>query len=253
MLSIPYIGNGTRGKGHVPPQFLLSLHRNIVLLHTNVHVLINIKLLCPSVVESLLCPCPWSPLLNYNLGQDSRLFCMCHCNYITTICIVEWSAPAVKNRPSPCGVIAFTRISDHHAVVFGGNYRNARSDDLFIFDLEHKVLCNTLSVCACVCVRVHACMCVCACVHVCVCVCERERERERILLYDRHRSQQACSYLLGYCWHSIGIQLCDRILDSFKSHIFIYHCYTNNITYLYYKEFNAQITKLVKKYSYKYY
>ena len=57
-------------------------------------------------------------------------------NYIN---IVEWSAPLVKNRPSPCGVMAFTRISDHHAVVFGGNYKIARSDDLFIFDLKNKV------------------------------------------------------------------------------------------------------------------
>ena len=54
---------------------------------------------------------------------------------------MEWSAPAVENRPSPCGAMTFTRISDHHAVMFGGNYKemNARSDDLFIFDLEKKV------------------------------------------------------------------------------------------------------------------
>ena len=68
---------------------------------------------------------------------------------------MEWSAPVVKNRPSPCGVMTFTRISDHHAVLFAGNYQNARSDDLFIFDLKNKV---------CVC------LCVCACVCVCVCV-----------------------------------------------------------------------------------
>ena len=52
---------------------------------------------------------------------------------------MEWSAPAVENRPSPCGVMAFTRISDHRAIVFGGNYKNARSDDLYIFDLKDKV------------------------------------------------------------------------------------------------------------------
>ena len=55
------------------------------------------------------------------------------------IYVVEWRAPAVENRPSPCGVIAFTRITDHHAVVFGGNYEIARSNDLFIFDLKQKV------------------------------------------------------------------------------------------------------------------
>ena len=58
---------------------------------------------------------------------------------LVEIDVVEWSTPAVKNRPSPCGVMAFTRISEHHAVVFGGNYQNAHSDDLFVFDLKHKV------------------------------------------------------------------------------------------------------------------
>ena len=72
---------------------------------------------------------------------DSQ-FCLCYA-YIGNFNVVEWSAPAVKNRPGPCGVIAFTRISDHHAVVFGGNYQNARSDDLFIFDLKHKVYTTT--------------------------------------------------------------------------------------------------------------
>ena len=52
---------------------------------------------------------------------------------------VEWSSPPVKNRPPPCGVVTFTRISDHHAVVFGGNYQDARSDDLFILDIKNKV------------------------------------------------------------------------------------------------------------------
>ena len=62
--------------------------------------------------------------------------------YITVVIMlitVEWSAPTVKNRPSPCRVMAFTRISDHHAIMFGGNYQNGQSDDLFIFDLKHKV------------------------------------------------------------------------------------------------------------------
>ena len=58
---------------------------------------------------------------------------------MSIIYIVEWTAPAVQNRPSPCGVVTFTRISDHRAIMFGGSYQNVRSDDLFIFDLEHKV------------------------------------------------------------------------------------------------------------------
>ena len=63
---------------------------------------------------------------------------------IVTMCIyyhllVEWSSPPAKNRPPPCGVVTFTRISDHHAVVFGGNYQNVRSDDLYILDLQTKV------------------------------------------------------------------------------------------------------------------
>ena len=59
---------------------------------------------------------------------------------VLDINVVEWSAPAVKNRPRPCGVVAFTRITDRHATVFAGNYKIARSDDLYIFDLKHKVL-----------------------------------------------------------------------------------------------------------------
>ena len=94
------------------------------------------------------------------LGQKSPLLILLLCSYITVAIIVimfitgEWSAPTVKNRPSPCMVMAFTRISDHRAIMFGGNYQNGRSNDLFIFDLEHKV-CTvrsykcTLYVCAC--------------------------------------------------------------------------------------------------------
>ncbi|XP_065887597.1 kelch domain-containing protein 2-like [Dysidea avara] len=57
---------------------------------------------------------------------------------------LEWSSPPVKNRPPPCGVVTFTRISDHHAVMFGGNYQNVRSDDLFILDLQTKEFTSTL-------------------------------------------------------------------------------------------------------------
>ena len=81
-----------------------------------------------------------------------EIFCVF---FIMEIDVVEWSAPVVKNRPSPCGVITFTRISDHHATVFAGNYQIARSDDLYIFDLKHKV-CMFM----CVCVRMRACVCV---------------------------------------------------------------------------------------------
>ncbi|XP_065887505.1 kelch domain-containing protein 1-like isoform X2 [Dysidea avara] len=57
---------------------------------------------------------------------------------------LEWSSPAVKNRPKPLRTLTFTRISDHHAVVFSGSYTTAWSEDLFVFNLKTKEFTSTL-------------------------------------------------------------------------------------------------------------
>ena len=37
------------------------------------------------------------------------------------------------------GVITFTRINNNKAVIYAGNYKDLRSDDLYVFDLDTKV------------------------------------------------------------------------------------------------------------------
>ena len=51
----------------------------------------------------------------------------------------EWSSPQVQNRPKPMGVMTLTRINNNKAVIYGGNYENLQSDDLYVFDLDTKV------------------------------------------------------------------------------------------------------------------
>ena len=51
-----------------------------------------------------------------------------------------WSSPAVSGtRPPPCNAFSLTKVDDHHAVMFGGNYSGQRRNDVYTLDLARMV------------------------------------------------------------------------------------------------------------------
>ena len=75
-------------------------------------------------------------------------------NSIVLICISgfllgTWSSPTVRGaRPPPCHNFSFTKVDDHHAVLFGGwdqkNHR--RTNDVYSLDLTRMVSYSLLAV-----------------------------------------------------------------------------------------------------------
>ena len=66
---------------------------------------------------------------NYSLGDDESVLCH-HTG--------AWTAPLGANalRPDPMGGMAFTKIDQHTALLFGGRCVKGRMDEVYMFNLD---------------------------------------------------------------------------------------------------------------------